>query len=623
MHSPTADRLRIFALCNAVLFRVVAYTSVAVLTIKSLQNGSFTIYKPGALAAWLFLIAVPVILFAPIAGPLAASRGNRFVRIIGSAIVVAVLGWATVNDDVPWLSIAAILSLEAAFFASAYSGVAWPMAKQANLWVVTLQWLVILFAVTGILLVAFPISGSTFLEPRAALIASILSFIAIVFVGGSPNEPVNLAASGLLRPFMAVVRDTARNGLARSGLIGLCVWSFVTLAALTVLIRTDDTDQPIPETSIFVYSIQRLERSRFLWAMAAGVLFSGLNRHPFRHAGYIIFGALMVAAGSIWLRFDDGANAPQIMLGFALGMTLSPLIQLVLNNTTPKFHGIAASCMIACMSVSAIALAIVVFNLGSDPPTVRAQLLNILIGVTGIAAIASIPVLFRPALEVTGEVILWPFYRVRLIGSAAENLPRHGPCLVIGNHASWFDPLFLCKAMPAPTTPMMTSKFYDLPVLSFLMRRIIGTIRVPDVPYRHEAPELKEAIAALDRGEYVLLFPEGYLRRKEEVPLRRFARGVWKILSDRPTTPVFACWIEGAWGSFTSYRGGPPAKGKRVDLLRLIRIGIVGPITIDAATLDDHMATRKYLMQKVLDAREPLGLPPLDLNIGHAEDENE
>jgi 1-acyl-sn-glycerol-3-phosphate acyltransferase len=145
------------------------------------------------------------------------------------------------------------------------------------------------------------------------------------------------------------------------------------------------------------------------------------------------------------------------------------------------------------------------------------------------------------------------------------------------------------------------------------MRHVYDTIRVPEAPYRREAPELHEAVVALDRGACVVLFPEGYLRRKEELPLRRFGRGVWQILADRPATPVFACWIDGGWGSYFSYKGGPPTKNKRLDFWRPIRIGVVGPFTLEPALLIDHMATRTFLMEQVNSARTPLGLEPLHL----------
>ncbi len=112
-------------------------------------------------------------------------------------------------------------------------------------------------------------------------------------------------------------------------------------------------------------------------------------------------------------------------------------------------------------------------------------------GVLGVAR------MFRQAFELTLEPVLWVVYRVRWTGSGFSHFPRTGPCLVIANHACWLDPIFLAKVLPRPVTPMMTSKFYDLPVLRWLMVGF-GIIRVPDVTWRRDAPELQEAIAALD-----------------------------------------------------------------------------------------------------------------------------
>ena len=248
-----------------------------------------------------------------------------------------------------------------------------------------------------------------------------------------------------------------------------------------------------------------------------------------------------------------------------------------------------------------------------NPVEARLPLVTIFVVVASVAALGAWLTLFRPALELTAEIVLWPVYRITRKGPGYAAMPARGPYLVIANHAAWLDPLFLEKVVQAPTVPMMTSKFYDLPVISFLMRRVIGTIRVPDSAYRREAPELKDAVRALDRGEALIVFPEGFLRRKEEVPLRRFGRGVWQILRDRPDTQIFACWIEGNWGSYTSFKGGPPTKKKRPDFWRRIRIGMRGPFRLDAATLADHMATRTALMREVANAREPLGLEPLTL----------
>jgi 1-acyl-sn-glycerol-3-phosphate acyltransferase len=243
---------------------------------------------------------------------------------------------------------------------------------------------------------------------------------------------------------------------------------------------------------------------------------------------------------------------------------------------------------------------------------------------TGFVAAAACVLLFRPAIELAVEPPLWLMYHIRGAGPGLEQVPVSGPCLVLANHACWFDPLFLAKVLPRPITPMMTARFYDLPVMSWLMRRVFHTIRVSEKAIKQDTPELREAIAALDRGACVVIFPEGYLRRSDDKPLKRFGRGIWQILQARPETPVFACWIEGGWGSYTSYYNGRPTKNKKPDVRRRIGVAVTGPVAIDAGTLADHLRTRIYLMNRVAEARKELRLPELPAyELPSREDEEE
>ena len=284
-----------------------------------------------------------------------------------------------------------------------------------------------------------------------------------------------------------------------------------------------------------------------------------------------------------------GSTAPlwTLLLGLAFRLA-GPSVLLV------KVLGVAATVLAALLTPRAAA------GFGAAAPAGTAA---------GLALLASIG-LFRPAFALACEPLLWLMYAVRWRGGGERQVPAHGPCLVIANHACWGDPLFLEKVLPRPTTPMMTSRFYDLPVLRFWMRHF-GVIRVPEQPLKKETPEVQEAIAALERGECLVIFPEGYLRRREEQPLRRFGRGIWLILRTCPQVPIFACWIEGNWGSYTSYWNGPPTKNKRPDFRRPIRIAITGPHWVPAAVLADHWQTRFFLMDLVDAARQQLGLPPL------------
>jgi 1-acyl-sn-glycerol-3-phosphate acyltransferase len=234
-----------------------------------------------------------------------------------------------------------------------------------------------------------------------------------------------------------------------------------------------------------------------------------------------------------------------------------------------------------------------------------------LAGAVLLMALAAWRFYYRETLEQIMEVLLWPIYRIRCRGPGLASFPMRGPVLVVANHSSYFDPLWLAKFVPRRLTPMMTSAFYDLPGLHWLMTTIVKAIRVEASTFRREAPELKEGIAALDRGECLVIFPEGMLRRRADRPVRQFGQGVWHILRERPTVPIVVCWIDGGWGSYFSYFNGPPMTNKSIDWWLRIAIAMQEPEVIDSSILVDQRRTRTYLRQRCIDARKYLGLEPL------------
>jgi 1-acyl-sn-glycerol-3-phosphate acyltransferase len=232
---------------------------------------------------------------------------------------------------------------------------------------------------------------------------------------------------------------------------------------------------------------------------------------------------------------------------------------------------------------------------------------------------------FREFAEVIHEIAFIPLYRFDIRGPGRWSLPTRGPTLTIANHAAYFDPLFLCKGLNlSRIRAMMISTFLDRRFLKWLAGDVYGAIRVPENPgFRRQAPELDEAIAALKRGEHVMIFPEAWLRRKEEQPIRRFAQGVYRILSAVPDTVVIPCWIETSWGSYLSYKNGPPTRNKKFDFWFRVFYAIGDPVVLPREQLDDHIATRRHLMELVVNTRSCLGLPPHPLpQFGAKEEED-
>jgi 1-acyl-sn-glycerol-3-phosphate acyltransferase len=360
------------------------------------------------------------------------------------------------------------------------------------------------------------------------------------------------------------------------------------------------------------YSLASLRT--FLWtclgvALGCGIAF--LQRHPRRLLGWVPLAATGVFI-AYWLANDAWDVAPPfIVFGALCSMLIIPLwaTYLGLLAAGARRNGVALGNTIAYLLGGMIAIGYFQITrawLARLDWDVGFALGLIFCGV-GLAWTAY----FRKTLDWLVEIAIWPVYRIRAYGPGRNGMPLTGPVLVVANHSSWFDPIWIAKVVPRRVRPMMTSRFYDLRGLRWLMIHVVGAIRVQLSTYRREAPELDQAIALLDQGECVLMFPEGRMRRTAELPLRNFGQGVWHILSQRPATPVVVCWIEGGWGSYFSYAGGPPTKNKRFDFWRSILIGIEAPQLIDPELLKDQRATRRHLMQVSLDARRHLGLAPL------------
>ena len=343
---------------------------------------------------------------------------------------------------------------------------------------------------------------------------------------------------------------------------------------------------------------------RFL-GVALGIVGGALGfvyRHPFRVLGLVPIFSLG------WLGLATYGVAMDIWPGWAHGMFFGLNVVALHYGWTKDARAFWEKCVIYSAAILGFVMAGLFANAILPPEWAKWYALGIL----GLLVLAAWVFLLRPVTELAVEPVLWLMYKIRGAGPGLTAIHHRGPCLVVANHACWFDPLFLAKVLPRPITPMMTALFYDLPVMRWFMRHVFHTIRVPDRALKQDVPEeIQQAIAALDRGECVVIFPEGYLRRSEEKPLKRFGRGVWQILAARPETPVFACWIEGGWGSYCSYFNGKPTKNKKPDFRRPIGVAVTGPIAVDADTLGEHLRTRLFLMNRVAEARKELGLAEL------------
>jgi 1-acyl-sn-glycerol-3-phosphate acyltransferase len=337
-----------------------------------------------------------------------------------------------------------------------------------------------------------------------------------------------------------------------------------------------------------------------LLGLALGCLAAGMVRHPTRINGWIPYATVGMA---IVFFLDSAVSFP---VGVFLGLIEAPLNFTYLDRLRREQRPVAFALRWAVILTAVLGTTVLWPILAEAGAFTRSEQFLVLALAAVLVSVAAWRLLLRDALEFFLSIFCIPLYRFRFYGPGANHVPRFGPLLVIANHGAYVDPFWLGKILPRHITPMMSSQFFDLPIVSWLMRRVERTIRVQESRYRQDAPELREAVARLDRGECVLLFPEGWVRRREDQLLRRFGQGVWRILHERPRTPVVACWIEGGWRSYTSFYNGPPGRGKPIDFLRTVSIALAMPGEVPPDVLADKNATRQYLMEAVVSLRRYL-----------------
>jgi 1-acyl-sn-glycerol-3-phosphate acyltransferase len=129
-----------------------------------------------------------------------------------------------------------------------------------------------------------------------------------------------------------------------------------------------------------------------------------------------------------------------------------------------------------------------------------------------------------------------------------ERLPGDGPAVLAGNHNSNLDALALMSLMSLRLLPKLRpvaamDYFYTSGLRAWFANNIIGIIPVKRGSGKEGGNPLQLAEEALDRGEILVLFPEG--TRGEPEKLQAFKKGIGHLARARPKVPVVPVFIYG------------------------------------------------------------------------------
>lgn len=175
-----------------------------------------------------------------------------------------------------------------------------------------------------------------------------------------------------------------------------------------------------------------------------------------------------------------------------------------------------------------------------------------------VLGLLTIPVgvyIFKLLPNATIRSIVWlvsrTIYKLRVCGH--DHLPKRGGALLVANHVSWLDGIFLILTSSRPVRMIAFSTYVQNPWVKWLTE-LYNTIpiNIDDGPKALMA-SIKTARKAIEDGELVCIFAEGKLTRSGY--LQPFQSGLMKIIKGTGA-PVIPVYIDELWGSIFSFHGG-------------------------------------------------------------------
>ena len=169
--------------------------------------------------------------------------------------------------------------------------------------------------------------------------------------------------------------------------------------------------------------------------------------------------------------------------------------------------------------------------------------------------------------QIAGYLLFGWRYRLRVSG--IENLPKHGPVLLLGNHISYIDFALIQWGTPRTIRFVVHDDYYRKPVFNWILRAV-GAVSIRPENSRNA---MQSIVSLLNDDCVVGIFPEGHVSTTGE--LSDLKRGFEKILSESKDSVVVVPFaVNDMWGSFFSKAPKSIKKKKKFSFRREVNISI-------------------------------------------------
>lgn len=529
-----------------------------------------------AVESWAgLMIALPFVLFAPLAGWMSDRFSKRDVMLGAAIAQVAIL--SLISVAVYWHAMPLallgffLLAVQSAFFSPAKigitkeligsrhlgfgSGVQQMLAMLAMLigQVVSGWWYDVRFTEFG---AKEGMAWNAALLPLLILTVSSLPAVglALMIPRVSAHSKTRLSVGLLLSHFQDLGRLWEDKGLRRASLGVAYFWGFAAFINLwSVKLAKSLTDGGKGFGTL---------SSQFMASASLGMVFgfgfaSWLLRRRIE-LGWVPLAGLMMTLSALVLAFLPFGGWPFLVglavLAFSSALFLAPLNAWMQDRYPPEKRGELQSavnlqdCFAGIIAVVFIELMILVAGWFGVPELVGFRFQVLLVGIScGVMSWFIIRLLPADFIRLIALAVVRTIYRIKVSG--AGNLPKTGGALLLPNHVTFADAFFISAISERRVRFVMDETFMQQKLIRF-SAKLFGT-----VPIRRDQPleAVRKTIEALEKGDVVVLFPEGQLTRTGG--LVDLERG-FELIARKAKVPILPVWVDGAWGSIFSFERG-------------------------------------------------------------------
>jgi len=502
------------------------------------------------------VFTLPLALFSLVAGVLSdrVSKRTVIVQLKAVEVILMAAGVAAllIHPAGGWLSLTVLagMGLQSALFSPAKYGILPELLPHERLaagnsalemWTFLA---ILLGTAAGGMILGFA-GNAPWIAP---LVLTTISLAGLVASWSVPHVPLARTEGGLAETLRGAWLAITSDRLLKLSIGGaILFWTIASLFAQNILVyakavlHLSDTWAGIPLTLLSVgiglgaMLVTRLSRSRVEY-------------------GLVPLGALGVFIALLFLGLMrpslSGTLTLMLVLGVASAHIFIPLNALIQWRSPDDRRG-----SVIALSNTCVFTGILLGSLGGGAmATAGLSTASIFLATAAITATGTLWALWLlpdAFLRLVLVIVTNSLYRLRIVGH--QNVPTHGGALLVPNHVSFVDGFLLITSLDRPVRFVVDAQYANQPLFKPFMN-MLGVIPISSHGgLRVVLRALRDAGAAIEKGELVCIFPEGQITRTGT--LLPFRRGFERIMKGR-TAPIVPVHLDRVWGSIFSFDGG-------------------------------------------------------------------